>query len=396
MNKRNACIVAAGVSNFGERQAHFVDLFQEASKRCFDDLPGLNKKDVDGLLVATSLGGRTSTQVNTAPVIAERLGLKPTAMCTRIDTLCAGGNSGIILATGLVESGIADMVMVAGGEKLFTPQKWEIFYSEINVVDHDWDGSNGLGLPSPVFALHAKDHMKRFGTTKEQLAAVSVANYNYASNNPFAQYQRKLTMQEALEAPNVTPPLSLYDCCPITDGAACCIITTEEKAKELSGSRPLVYIRGTAQASVSSVTANWPGQYLSDWPHLRMAVKRAFDKAKVTAADIDVAQTHDCFTISQIIEMEEIGFCKKGEGGPFVAAGETTITGKVPVNTDGGLLACGHPFGATGIRQGTEIMKQLQGRAVNQVKGATIGMAHNLSGLCAEHTVVVYGKEPVK
>ncbi len=199
-----------------------------------------------------------------------------------------------------------------------------------------------------------------------------------------------------MAAPAVTPPLSLYDCCPITDGAACCIITTEEKAKELSGNRPLVYIRGTAQASVSSVTANWPGEYLSEWPHLRAAVKRAFNKAKVTAADIDVAQTHDCFTISQVIEMEEIGFCKKGEGGPFVAAGETGINGKIPVNTDGGLLACGHPFGATGIRQGTEIMKQLQGRAVNQVNGANIGMAHNLSGLCAEHTIVVYGKEPVK
>ncbi len=141
MNKRNACIVAAGVSNFGERQAHFVDLFQEAAKRCFDDIPGLNQEDVDGLLVATSLGGRTSTQVNTAPVIAERLGLKPTAMCTRIDTLCAGGNSGIILATGLVESGMADMVMVTGGEKLFTPSEMGNFYSEINVVDHDWDGS---------------------------------------------------------------------------------------------------------------------------------------------------------------------------------------------------------------------------------------------------------------
>jgi acetyl-CoA C-acetyltransferase len=396
MGKRNACIVAAGVSNFGERQAHFVDLFQEASKKCFDDLPGLNKKDVDGLLVATSLGGRTSTQINTAPVIAERLGLKPTAMCTRIDTLCAGGNSGIILAKGLVESGIAEMVMVAGGEKLFTPQKWEIFYSEINVVDHDWDGANGLGLPSPFFAMHAKDHMKRFGTTKEQLAAVSVANYNFGSINPYAQYQRKLTLQEALEAPIVTPPLSLYDCCPITDGAACCIITTEEKAKEISGNHPLVYIRGTAQASVSSVTSNWPGEYLSDWPHLRLAVKRAFEKAEVTAADIDVAQTHDCFTISQVIEVEEFGWCKKGEGGPFVAAGQTCIGGKIPVNTDGGLLACGHPFGATGIRQATEIMKQLQGRATFQVKDAAIGLAHNLSGLCAEHTIVVYGREPVK
>jgi len=371
-------------------------MFQEASKLCFDDLPGLDKKDVDGLLVATSLGGRTSTQVNAAPVIAERLGLKPTAMCTRIDTLCAGGNSGIILAKGLVESGIAEMVMVTGGEKLYTPQKWEIYYSEINVVDHDWDGANGLGLPSPFFAMHAKDHTKRFGTTKEQLAAVSLANYDYGLLTPYAQYQKKLTMEDALAAPVVTPPLSLYDCCPITDGAACCIITTEEKAKEISGDRPVVYIRGTAQASVSSVTSNWPGANLSDWPHLQLAAKRAFEKAKLTPDDIDVAQTHDCFTISQIIEIEEFGWCKKGEGGPFVADGQTKIGGKIPINTDGGLLSCGHPFGATGIRQANEILRQLQGRANSQVKDATFGLAHNLSGLCAEHTVVIYGKEPVK
>ena len=220
MNKRNACIIAAGVSDFGERQAHFVDVFQEAAKRCFDDIPDLKPKDVDGILVATSLGGRTSSQINAAPVIAERLGIKPKSICTRLDTLCAGGSSGIILATGLVQSGIADVVMVAGGEKLYTPQKWEIFYSEINVVDRDWDGVHGLGLPSPFFAMHAKDHMKRFGTTKEQLAAISVANYNYGATNPTAQYQRKLTLEEAMAAPTVVPPLTLYDCCPITDGAA--------------------------------------------------------------------------------------------------------------------------------------------------------------------------------
>ena len=162
MNKRNACIIAAGVSVFGERQAHLVDLFQEAAKRCLDDIPGLKPKDIDGLLVATSLGGRTSTQVNTAPVVAERLGLRPTSICTRLDTLCAGGNSGIILATALVESGMSDVVMVTGAEKLYTPQRWEVFYSELNVVDHDWDATQGLGLPPPFFALHAKEHMKRY------------------------------------------------------------------------------------------------------------------------------------------------------------------------------------------------------------------------------------------
>lgn len=394
MTERKACIVAAGVSDFGMRQAHLLDLFQEAAKRCLDDAPGLKPKDFDGLVVATSLAGRCSSQVNTAPVVAERLGLKPTSFCTRVDTLCAGGNSAILIAKALVESGMADVVMVTGGEKLYTPQRWEVFYSELAVVDHDWDGAQGLGLPAPFFALHAKEHMKYYGTTKEQLAAVSVINYNYGSANPFAQYQKKLTMEEALSSTVIAPPLTLYDCCPITDGAAAAVITFAERAKDLSD-RPLVYIRGGAQVSFHSVSANWPGEHFADWPHLRAAAKRAYEKAKVGPEDIDVASLHDCFTISEIIEVEELGFCDKGEGGPFIASGQVGIGGKVPVNTDGGLLSCGHPFGATGIRQGAELMKQLQGRATFQVEGAEIALAHNLSGLCAEHTVVIYGKEPV-
>jgi acetyl-CoA C-acetyltransferase len=395
LNKRNACIIAAGVSVFGERQAHLVDLFQEAAKRCLDDIPGLKPKDIDGLFVATSLGGRTSTQVNTAPVVAERLGLHPTSICTRLDTLCAGGNSGIILATALVESGMSDVVMVTGAEKLYTPQRWEVFYSELNVVDHDWDATQGLGLPPPFFALHAKEHMKRYGTTKEQLAAVSVTNYGFGAVNPNAQFQKKLTMEEAMSAMPIAAPLTLYDCCPITDGGAAAIIACEEKARDFSD-RPLVYIRGGAQVTLHSVSANWPGEHLADWPHLKLAAKRAYEKAKVGPDDIDVALTHDCFTISEVIEIEEFGFCKKGEGGPFVASGQINLGGKVPINTDGGLLSCGHPFGATGIRQSAEILKQLQGRATFQVKGAEIGLAHNLSALCAEHTVVIYGREPVK
>ena len=395
MAKRNACIIAGGMCKWGVREAHILDLFQEAAKACFDDLPSLKPQDVDGLLVATSFVGRCSFQTNPAPVVAERLGLQPTSMCTRVDTLCAGGNSGILLAKGLVESGMADVVMVAGGEKLYTPQKWEVFYSELASIDHDWDAPMGLGLPPPYFALTAREHMKHYGTTKEQLAAVSVTNYNFGATNPKAQFQKKLTLEEALNAPPVVLPLTLYDCCPITDGAAAVIITFEEKAKELTD-RPLVYIRGGAQVSLHSVSANWPGEHLGDWAHLRLAAKKAYENAKVGPEEIDVAETHDCFSISEVIEMEELGFCKKGEGGPYVASGQINLGGKLPVNTDGGLLSCGHPFGATGIRQAIELMKQLQGRATNQVQGAEIALAHNLSGLNVEHTIVIYGKEPVK
>jgi len=394
MATRSACLIAGGMSKWGVREASLVDMTQEAAKACLDDIPALNHKDIDGLLYATSYAGRCSFQTNTAPVMAERMGLRPTSICARVDVLCAGGSAGILLAKGLVESGMADIVMVAGGEKLYTPQRWEVFYSELASIDHDWDAPNGLGLPPPFFALVATEHMKQYGTAKEHLAKVSVVNYNFGSDNSKAQFQKKLTMEEALEAPLIVAPLTLYDCCPITDGAAAVIVACEEKAKELTD-RPLVYIRGGAQAVLHSVSANWPGEHLADWAHLRVAAEKAYQQAKVGPNDIDVAETHDCFSISEVIEVEELGFCKKGEGGFFVEEGNTDLGGKVPINTDGGLLSCGHPFGATGLRQGMEMMKQLQGRAIHQVEGAEIALQHNLSGCNVEHTIVIYGREPV-
>ena len=393
MAERNVCIIGGGMDKWGVREASLVDLAQEAAQACFDDVPALKKEDIDGLIFASSYCGRSSFQVNAAPVIAERIGIRPTSICTRADTLCAGGSSGIILATGLVKSGMADVVMVAGGEKLYTPQRWETYYSEMASIDHDWDGAQGMGLPPPFFSMTAQEHMKLYGTTKEQLSAVSVKNRRNGSTNPKAQFQKAVTMEEVMAARAVVPPLGLFDCTPITDGCAAVILTSEDKAKELTD-RPLVYVRGTAQASLHSMSMNWPGESLADWVHLRTAAKKAFQRARLSPDDIDVAQTHDCFTISEIIEIEDLGFCKKGEGGPFVESGQSDFGGKLAVNTDGGLLSCGHPFGATGIRQGLEILFQLQGRAIRQVDGAKMGLTHNLSGLNVEHTILIYGREP--
>jgi acetyl-CoA C-acetyltransferase len=395
MANQRACIIAGGMCKWGLREASYIDMAQEAAKECLADIPALKPKGIDGLIFASTFVGRRSTQVNTAPVVAERIGLKPTSICVRIDVLCAGGSTGILLATGLVESGMSDIVMVMGGEKLYTPERWQVQYDEMAAVDHDWDGPQNVGPPPLFFALTAKEHMKHYGTKREQLAEVSVVNYNYGFSNPKGHFQKKLTLEEAVTAKDIAPPLALYDCCPLSDGVAAVIIASEEKAKGLT-ERPLVYIRGGAQVSLHSVTANWPGEHMGDWPHLKLAAQKAYEKAKTSPKEIQVAQMHDCFTISEIIEVEELGFCKKGEGGPFVASGQIKLGGKIPTNTDGGLLSCGHPFGGTGVRQGIEILRQLQGRAANQVKGATMGMTHNLSGGNVEQTIVIYGREPVK
>lgn len=388
---RNVCVIAGGMCKWGVRKGSQRDFFQEAAKACYDDNPNVNPKEIDGLLVASAYTERTSYQTHLAPLVAEYIGVKPRSICARVELLCASGSSAIILAYGMIKSGQADMVMVMGGEKLYTPQKWEVFYSELASVDHDWDGAQGLGLPPPVFAMVAKQHMKQYGTKKEHLGVVSIKNRRNAEKNPNAQFQQGITEEEYMNAKHIVQPLSLFDCCPITDGAAGIILATEERAKELTD-KPLVYIRGTGQASVNNMSANMPSW--TTWEALKIAAQEAYRKSKVSPQDINVAMTHDCFTISEIIEMEDLGFCEKGEGGSFVADGQTDFGGKVPVNTDGGLLGCGHPFGGTGIRQGIEVMKQLRGDATQQVEGATTGLTHNLSGFIAAHTVLVYGREP--
>ena len=306
-----------------------------------------------------------------------------------------GSNTAIILATGLVESGISDVVLVCGTEKLNMPQRWESVYMNLMTNDHDWDSAMGLAVPPPFFGMIAQAHMAKYGTTKEQMGTVAVTNYGYGNTNPNAQFSGKtLNLDEYLNAREVCDPFGLNDCCPVTDGASAVIITSEERAEAMTD-RPLVYIRGTGQTATHGMSAGWPGETLADWPHLKEAGEVAFKNAQLTPKDIDVAQTHDCFTISEIIELEELGFCKKGEGGEFVTSGAIQLDGEIPTNTDGGLLTVGHPYGATGARQAVEICKQLQGRATNQVKDAKFGLTHNLSGVCAQHTVVIYGTEPV-
>jgi acetyl-CoA C-acetyltransferase len=392
---KNAVIVGGGYSKFGIRQATLLDMIQEAARAAADDIPGLQPSDIDGLIVASTMAGRHSNALNTAPLVVHRLGLQPTSICVRIDTLCSGSNTAIILAKGLVESGMAEMVLVTGAEKIYMPQRWETNYTQLMVNDHDWDSGMGLGMPPPFFAMIANQHMKKYGTTKEQMGHVSVANYNYGANNPKGQFFGKtVTMEEALAARVIADPFTLFDCCPLSDGASAVIIASEERARSLSSRRP-VYIRGTGQHATHSMSAGWPGETLAEWPHLRKAGEVAYKAAELTPQDIDVVQVHDCFTISEIIELEELGFCKKGEGGAYVASGAITLNGDKPTNTDGGLISVGHPFGASGARQSLELCRQLQGRAINQVKDAKFALAHNLSGACAQHTVVIYGTEPV-
>ena len=243
-----------------------------------------------------------------------------------------------------------------------------------------------LGATFPaLYALMARRHMHDFGTTEEQLAAASVKNHANAMNNPYAQYHNKITVDDVMNSGYIASPLKLLDCSPITDGAAAIILCASEKAKKHRDDA--VEILGSAQASDTLALAN--RKSITEINATKVAVKDALGQAKAKLEDIDFAEVHDCFSIAEIMAIEDLGFFKKGEGGKATEAGKTALSGEIPINPSGGLKAKGHPVGATGIAQMIEVTWQLQGKAEKrQVKDATLGMAHNVGGSGA--TAVVH------
>lgn len=387
---RPVALVGAGVSKFGVRQASFRDLIWEAGKACFDSVPGLRPRDVEGLVVGAVMPERTAFQSHIASLAAEALGIRPSALSARTEHMCASGTVGLRYAFAFIAAGLAELVMVLGVEKLTQPLSEEAILNMGTGVDREWEAAFGLTAP-PCFALAAQRHMALYGTTEEHLALVGVKNHTHAARNPHAHFQKGATLEQVLCSRMIATPLRLYMCSPITDGAAAVILASAERARALTP-RP-VWIRGTGQALDGFQLSSLPEDY-AHWPALRRAAEAAYRMAGVGPRDVDVAEVHDCFAIAELIAYEELGFCAKGEAGPFVAEGRSDYGGDVVVNPRGGLIGCGHPLGATGVAQAAEIFLQLRGEAgPRQVPEAAIGLTHNNSGM-GEHVVMIYGREP--
>ncbi|MEW5760167.1 MAG: 3-ketoacyl-CoA thiolase [Candidatus Thermoplasmatota archaeon] len=387
---RKVAIVGYGMSKFGVRSATYKELAQEAGKALFDNTENLDKKDIDSLFVGAAQPERFAFQTHIAPLVAEQLGLEPTKVIARTELGCASGQAAIRYAWACIAAGLSEIALCMGVEKMNVPNLAEGQTSMTNVLDREWDGVHGGSAP-PYFAMCAQRHMKEYNTTREQMALVSVKNHHFSTTNPFAQFQKEFTVEKVLKAPVVAPPLTLLDCCGITDGAAAVLMTSEEKAKEFTDTP--MYILGSGQSTIGNIVTNLKS--LTTWYPLKAAAKEALKSAKITVNDIDIAELHDCFTISEIIEYEDLEFCEKGKGGKFIEDGQSNIGGKIPVNTRGGLLGTGHPLGATGIAQAIEIFMQFRGEVPSPryVSGAKIGLAHNLSGASNTHSILIYGRE---
>jgi acetyl-CoA C-acetyltransferase len=379
-------IVSAGLSKFGKLDGLYArEIFAEAAKEAFDRCPKLDpKKDIQALFVG-HMGESYEHQGHTGATMADWAGLLPIP-ATRVEAACS--SSGAALRAGIyaVLSGLCDVVMVGGAEKMTHRTTAEVTEYLAMASDYPFEQWHGITFPG-LFALMATAHMHAYGTTEKQLAAVAVKNHFHGSLNPKAHMQKEITLESALSSRVIAWPLKLYDCSLITDGASCIILTKPELAKRYTDTP--VQIIGSGQAS--DTIGLYERENFTSLTAARLAAKKAYEMADVKPEDIDVAEVHDCFTIAEIIAYEDLGFCKAGEGGRLVESGATRLGGRIPVNTSGGLKAKGHPVGATGTGQAYEIYLQLTGQAEKrQVANAEIGLAHNVGGSGATATVHVF------
>ncbi|HHD15729.1 MAG TPA: thiolase domain-containing protein, partial [Euryarchaeota archaeon] len=269
-----------------------------------------------------------------------------------------------------------DTVLVAGVEKMTSVSTNMATEALAAAADDQFESSMGLTFPG-VFGIAAVAHMQKYGTIEEDMARVAVKAHKNASTNPFAQFQKEIDLDTVLNAPKIAEPLGVFDCFPVSDGAAALILADIDTAKEYC-SEP-IRITGSGQGSDTLSITN--RSEITMFGSTIKASKQAYDMAGVSPSDIDVAEVHDSYTIAEIIAIEDLGFFPKGEGGRAVFEEETSLEGSIPVNTSGGLKARGHPFGATGIAQINEIVLQLRNKASGrQVKDARIGLAQNMGG----------------
>jgi acetyl-CoA C-acetyltransferase len=340
----------------------------------------LEKKDIQALFVGNMLSGMLGGQEHLGAFFADTLGLSIPAF--KIEGACASGGLAVHMAVMSVLSGQYETVAVLGIEKM-TDHKPEDVATALAGAGGDEERSSGATFPG-LYALLARVHMETYGTTQEELAAVAVKNHFHASHNPNAQFKNLLTVEQVIKSSMIADPLHLLDCSPISDGASAVIISS----KKSDASKQIEIM---ASATATDTLAVSGRASLTELKATREAARKAYGLAKLTPKDIDVAEVHDCFTIAEILAMEDLGFFKKGNAAQAIEQGETAleISKHLIVNPSGGLKGCGHPVGATGVKQIVEIVEQLREHAgKRQAPQSKFGLTHNVGGSGA--TAVVH------
>src|SRR6202795_969198 len=383
---RPVAVVGIGKTAFGAFPDRTLrSLAVEAGEKCMADA-GVSPSQIEAFYLGNFAGPSFVGQNHLAPYIAGSLELTG-APCTRIEAACASGGSAFFHAVSSVAAGLNDIVLVAGVEKMTsqtTPKVTEILASA-----GDTCGEVRAGATFPaLFAMIARRHMFQYGTTRQHMGAVAVKNHANGAMNPQAHMRKEITMEQALNGKPISDPLTVYDCSLIADGAAAVLIAPLGRASEFTD-KP-VKVLGIAQTS--DHLALDEKEDITTLRAVVEAAKKAYKMAGVTASDIQFAEVHDCFTIAEILATEDLGFVKKGEGGPYALEGRTCLRGERPVNTSGGLKSKGHPVGATGTGQICDVVMQIRGEAgERQIARNSLGLGQNLGGSGATAVVTVLG-----
>ncbi len=388
---RSVSIIGVGCTRFGERwDVSLRDMVREAGVTAIEDAKITGEK-IDALFVGNMSAGRFIEQEHIGALIADCAGLSRLHIpSTRVEAACASGGLALRQAVLAVASGYHDIVIAAGVEKMTDVSSGTAADALAAAADREWECFFGATFPA-LYAMMAKLHMRRYGTTHEQMAQVAVKNHHHACLNPVAQYHMEITVEDVDRSPMVADPLHVLDCSPISDGAAAVVLAPTEIAGRFAETP--IKIIGCAQAS--DTLALHDRRDLTTLDATVHAARSAFSQAKIEPGRVDVAEVHDCFTIGEILAIEDLGLVEKGQGGKAAEEGLTALGGSLPVNTSGGLKACGHPVGATGIKQAYEIALQLRGEAGRrQVDESEIGLAHNVGGSGGTALVHIFSRWP--
>jgi acetyl-CoA C-acetyltransferase len=378
---RDVAVVGIGIMKWGELwEKSFRDIFTEAGLNAIDDA-GVDH--IDSLLVGCMSGGLFVGQEHIGAIMADYLGQKHIA-AGRVESACASGGLAFRQAFIEVASGMSDIVMAGGVEKMTDVSGDGATYALATAADQEYEVFHGVTFPG-LYAMMARIYMQKYKVTRRELSAIPFKSHQNGAKNPYAQYPFPIKIEDVENGVLVADPLHILDCSPITDGAAAVILTTVDIAKKLK--KPIIKIIGSGMAT-DTIALHQRDNMI--WlKATELAGKKAYEMAGKKPQDIDLVEVHDCFSIAEALVTEALGFFKPGTGVKAAAEGLTALNGKLPVNTSGGLKSKGHPVGATGIGQVVEIVKQLRGEAENgrQVKKARVGMTQNMGGSGASGVV---------
>jgi acetyl-CoA C-acetyltransferase len=383
---RQVAVVGIGKTAFGAfPDRDLRSLAVEAGQKALENA-GADGSQVEAFHLGNFAGPSFVGQNHLAPYVAAGMGITGIP-ATRFEAACASSGAAFFHAVSAVAAGLYDVILITGVEKMTSQPTPKV--TEILAGAGDLCGEVRAGATFPaLFAMIARRHMYQYGTTREQMAAVAVKNHANGAKNPLAHMRKVITMEQALNGKPISEPLTVYDCSLISDGAAAVLIAPFERASEFTD-KP-VRVLGIAQASDN--VALDEKEDITTLRAVKISSEKAYKMAGVKPADIQFAEVHDCFTIAEIVAIEDLGFVKKGEGGPYSLAGKTCIQGELPVNTSGGLKAKGHPVGATGVGQICDVVQQIRGEAdERQVKRNSLGLAQNLGGSGATSVVTILG-----